>query len=160
MDEDTPNHQNSLFSLHLAADIAAKCPPACFDVPRCQRGGKRALQSSTGSGDYVIDGRRPRFFDCRRVQPVMPGDRAVNPKWHWSGFRRELRQPNRALPSVDPSFINVCRLRHAHFPFMAPRLLSDSCRPSDLCSVPREAVHARFNTINGRTLLHLDHRIR
>jgi hypothetical protein len=43
MDEDTPNHQNSLFSLHLAADIAAKCPTACFYVPRCQRGGKRAL---------------------------------------------------------------------------------------------------------------------
>jgi hypothetical protein len=43
MDEDTPNHQNSLFSLHLAADIAAKRPMACFDVPRCQRGGKRAL---------------------------------------------------------------------------------------------------------------------
>jgi hypothetical protein len=43
MDEDTPNHQNSLFSLHLAADLAAKRPTACFDVPRCQRGGKRAL---------------------------------------------------------------------------------------------------------------------
>ena len=42
MDEDTPNHQNSLFSLHLAADIAAKCPTACFDVARCQGGGKRA----------------------------------------------------------------------------------------------------------------------
>jgi len=43
MDEDAPNYQNSLFSLHLAADIAAQCPTACFDLPRCQRGGKRAL---------------------------------------------------------------------------------------------------------------------
>jgi hypothetical protein len=37
---------------------------ARLDVPRCQRGGKRALQSSCGGSDHIINRSGARFFDC------------------------------------------------------------------------------------------------
>jgi hypothetical protein len=43
VNEDSPNHQDSLLGLHLAPHVAAEGTAARLDIPRCQRGGKCAL---------------------------------------------------------------------------------------------------------------------
>ena len=43
VDENAPNHQDALLGFDLAPHVAAECPSACLDIPRCQRGGKCAL---------------------------------------------------------------------------------------------------------------------
>jgi hypothetical protein len=43
MDEDAPNNKDAFLGFHLAAHFTAEYPSACFDIPRCQRGGKCAL---------------------------------------------------------------------------------------------------------------------
>jgi hypothetical protein len=120
VNEDSPNHQDSFLDLHLASHFAAEGAAPCLDIPRCQRGGKCALQSSCRGGYHVVDRRRSRFFDRCRVKTVMSGDCAVDPKEHRGRFRRKLGQPNGALSAVDLAFINICRLWH-RLSFHVPR---------------------------------------
>ena len=64
VNENATNDEDAVLGLHLAAHIAGKCPLARLDVPRCQRGGKRALQSSCSGSDHIINRSGARFFDC------------------------------------------------------------------------------------------------
>jgi len=43
VDEDASNHQDAILGFDLAPHVAAECPSACLNIPRCQRGGKCAL---------------------------------------------------------------------------------------------------------------------
>lgn len=67
VDKNATNDEDAVFRLHLAAYVAGERSPACPDVPRCQRGGKRALQSSCRGCDHVVEGSGPRFLDGGRI---------------------------------------------------------------------------------------------
>jgi len=43
VDEDSPDHENTVLRFDFPAHLACECALACSDVPRCQRGGKCAL---------------------------------------------------------------------------------------------------------------------
>ena len=46
LDEDAANHKDAFLGFDLAAHVAAECPSACLDIPRCQRGGKCACSQA------------------------------------------------------------------------------------------------------------------
>ncbi len=77
-DKDAANHKHTVLSLHLTTHIADKCPLARLDVPRCQRGGKGALQSGRGSGNHIVQRRCAWFLDGCWVQAVVLGYRSVD----------------------------------------------------------------------------------
>lgn len=110
VDEDAPNHQNILLGLDLAAHVTTECPSACFDIPRCQRGGKGALESSGSGGNHVVDRGGAWFFDLVWIQAVVAGDCAMDAEDHGSRFRGKLCQANGAFPTLDLPFIDVCWL--------------------------------------------------
>jgi hypothetical protein len=43
VDENPANDKHAILGFHLATHVTCQSPAACFDLPRCQRGGKRAL---------------------------------------------------------------------------------------------------------------------
>ena len=43
MNRDAVNDEDAFLRFHLATHVAGKCPSTCLNLPRCQRGGKRAL---------------------------------------------------------------------------------------------------------------------
>ncbi len=43
MNQDAANDQDAFLRLHLATHVTGECPSTCLNLPRCQRGGKRAL---------------------------------------------------------------------------------------------------------------------
>ena len=67
VNENAANDENTVLGLHLAADIARERSLAGLDVPRCQRGRKRALQSSCGGSDHIINRGGARFFELGRI---------------------------------------------------------------------------------------------
>jgi len=77
-DENATNDEDAIFGLHLAAYVAGERPPACPDVPRCQRGGKRALQSSRRGCDHIVEGSGAGLFDGSGIQTVVLGDGSVD----------------------------------------------------------------------------------
>ncbi len=80
VNEDPANDQYAILGFHLATYFTGQSPTTGFDLPRCQRGGKSALQSGPGGRDYVVERSRARLLDVGGVQTVMPGDRSVHPK--------------------------------------------------------------------------------
>jgi hypothetical protein len=78
VDENTTNDENAVLSLHLATHVAGERSLSGLDIPRCQRGGKGALQSGSRGSDYVIQRGRARFFDRSLIQAVVLGDRSMN----------------------------------------------------------------------------------
>lgn len=63
VDENATDDEDAVLGLHLAAHVARERASAGLDVPRCQRGGKRALQSSGRGRHYVVERRGARLFD-------------------------------------------------------------------------------------------------
>ena len=63
VDENPTNDEDAVFGFYFAAYVARECPFARLDVPRCQRGGKRALQSGRRGCNYVVERRGARFLD-------------------------------------------------------------------------------------------------
>lgn len=43
VNENPANDKYAILSFHLATHLTRQSPAACFDLSRCQRGGKRAL---------------------------------------------------------------------------------------------------------------------
>ena len=67
VNENSTNNQDAVLGFHLAAHVAGECSLPRLDVPRCQRGGKRALQSSGRGRNDVIERSGARFLDGGRV---------------------------------------------------------------------------------------------
>jgi hypothetical protein len=89
-DKNPTNDEDAIFGLHLAAYVAGERSPAGLDIPRCQRGGKRALQSSCRGCNHVVEGGGARLFDGGGIQPVVPGDGSVNSKVDGRWFCRQI----------------------------------------------------------------------
>ncbi len=43
MYKDAVNDEDAFLRFHLPTHVAGECPSTCLNLPRCQRGGKRAL---------------------------------------------------------------------------------------------------------------------
>jgi hypothetical protein len=67
VDENAANDENAVLSFDLASHVAGERSLSGLDIPRCQRGGKGALQSSRRGRHYIIERGRARFFDGRRI---------------------------------------------------------------------------------------------
>jgi len=106
-DKNAANHKHSVLGLHLTAHIAHQCPSAGLDIPRCQRGGKSALQSSGGGGDHVVYRCRARFLNGGWVQAVVLGDCSVDAKGNRNRLGRKESGANRTGSALDFSFINI-----------------------------------------------------
>jgi hypothetical protein len=84
VNEKAADNQNAVFCLNLAPHVADKSSPAGLYIPRCQRGGKCALQSSRSGGHYVVERRGTRLLDRLWIKAVMLGDCPVHAEVHWS----------------------------------------------------------------------------
>ena len=62
VNQNATNDEDAFLGLYLAAHIARERSSARLDVPRCQHGGKRALQSSCGGSDHIVKRGGARFF--------------------------------------------------------------------------------------------------
>ena len=78
VDENAANDENAVLRLDLTTHVAGQCSLSCLDIPRCQRGGKGALQSGGRGRDDIIQRGRARLFDGSRIQAVVLGDRSMN----------------------------------------------------------------------------------
>ncbi len=112
VDENSTNDEDAVIGLYFAAYVAGKRPSACLDIPRCQRGGKGALQSGRCGGNNVIDRRGARLLYRGGIQTVVLGDCAVNAKVdrHW--FCRQVCDSYRPRAAVDFPFIYICWFGH------------------------------------------------
>jgi hypothetical protein len=112
VDEKTTNDKNAILSLYLATHVAGECSLSCLDIPRCQRGGKGALQSGSRGGHYIIERGRTRFFDRSRIQAVVFGDCSMNAEGDGHRLCGQERSPDCARLAFDFPFVDVGRLGH------------------------------------------------
>jgi len=129
VNEDPANDKHAVLSFHFATHIARQSSATCLNVPRCQRGGKRALQSGRCCRDYVVERSRVRLLDIGGVQTVMFGDRPVNSKVDRRRLCRQLGCSYRTRSSVDFHFCNIGRVGH-DIPFRTRFRQKPNKRPS------------------------------
>jgi hypothetical protein len=112
VNENATNDENAVLSLDLAAHVAGERSLSGLDIPRCQRGGKGALQSSGRGGHYVIQRGRARFFDGSRIQAVVFGDRSMNAEGDGHRLGGQERSPDCARLAFDFPLVHISRLCH------------------------------------------------
>jgi hypothetical protein len=112
VNENATNDENAVLSLDLATHVAGECSLSGPDIPRCQRGGKGALQSSGRGRHYIIKRGRARFFDGSRIQAVVFGDRSMNAERDGRRLGRQERSPDCARFAFDLAFEHISRLGH------------------------------------------------
>src|SRR5712692_4201047 len=134
VDENPANDEYAILGFHLATHFTCQSPATCFDLPRCQRGGKRALQSGRCGRDYVVERSGARLLYVGRVQTVMLGDCPVNSKVDRRRFCRQLGGSYRARSAFDFHFGNI-----GHFGHDIPLSRSVRQKPNKR---PRAAAHS------------------
>ncbi len=101
-----PDHQHVIFRLDLASDFRRQVLIARIYLTRLQRAPKGADQSTSGSGDDVIERRRVRLGDLR-ADFVVLGDGSVHAEPHRFSFSRQISEARRTGFALDPYMRNV-----------------------------------------------------
>jgi hypothetical protein len=112
VNEKATNDENAFFSLDLATHVARECSLSGPDIPRCQRGGKGALQSGGCGRHHIIKRGRARFFDGSRIQAVVFGDRSMNAEGDGRRLCGQERSPYCARLAFDFPLVHIGRLGH------------------------------------------------
>ena len=85
------NHQHAIFGLNLASHFSRQVFIACVDLARLQRASESAGESTTGSGNDVVE-RCGMGLDNLRVDAVVFSDRAMDAKANGIFLRWEVCQ--------------------------------------------------------------------
>ena len=112
VNEEAPNDENAVLRLDFATHVAGERSLSGLDIPRCQRGGKGALQSSRRGRHDIIKRGRARFFDRSRIQAVVFGDRSMNAEGDGRRLGGQERSPDCTRLAFDFPFVHIGRLGH------------------------------------------------
>ena len=77
IDMDSPNHQHTVFTFDLSANIGREPAVARIDFARFQRAPEGSNHSACGSRDDVINRRRVRFAECILIDSIVFCDRTM-----------------------------------------------------------------------------------
>jgi len=112
----TTDHQYAVLSFYFAANLGCQMFITRIDLARLQRATEGADQSTTGSGNHIIDGSCTRFAQRLGCDTVMFCDCAVNTKADWINFCRQVSQARRSDQAFDADICYINHFRHQHIP--------------------------------------------
>ena len=100
-DMDPADHEYTLFRLHLSGDICRQPAITRIDLARFQRAAESSQHSAGRRRDDIIDGRRVRLRQGRRINVIVLRDGAVNAEGHRIGLARQMRDAQRAPATLE-----------------------------------------------------------
>jgi len=102
LDMDAPDDQHTVLSLNLTSNLSCQTPVAGIDVARFQRTSKGPKHSTRSGRDDIIERRRVRFGQRRRIHFVVLRDGTVHTENHRLRFARNIGDTKWSLLAFNP----------------------------------------------------------
>jgi hypothetical protein len=98
---DSPDHQYALLCFYLTRYIRRQSSITGIDLARFQRTSEGTHHSTGGCTNYIVNRRRMRLLQLRRINFVVFGDRPVHAEDNRLGLSGQVGDAKRSLLSFD-----------------------------------------------------------